>query len=131
MTDDEWIAALCRLTALDDAQLDGLERLASLSADELAEFEHAARAAWDENRQAIQDAKSEIIRLRRAQAATEVRVGNAARRRNPQYPLLTDAEMAELQRSREIVEDAKRALEAAGERFKAGVTSEQIAAVAG
>ena len=125
------MAALCRLTALTDAQLDGLDRLTGMSADEVGDFERAVEVAWNVNRREIARAQADVIRLRQAQAATEVRIGNAARRRSPQYPLLTDAEMAELQRAREVVEEAKQALEAAGQQFKAGVTETQLAAVLG
>lgn len=131
MNDDDYTAALCRLTALTDEQLDGLDRLAGMSVDELSDFTHAVKDAWDANRLEIELAKAEIIRLRRAQAVAEVRIGNAARRRSPKYPLLTDAEMAELQRTRDVVEEAKQALEAAGEQFKAGVTEAQLVAVLG
>jgi hypothetical protein len=128
MNDDDYTAALCRLTALTDAQLDGVDRLAGMSADELSSFEGAVQMAWDANRREIARAQADIIRLRQSQAATEVRIGNAARRRNPRYPLFTDAEIAELQRTREVVEEAKQALEAAGRQFKAGVTETQLAA---
>jgi hypothetical protein len=131
MSDDDYTAALCRLTALNEEQLDGLDRLAQFSVDELADFTQAVKDAWNANRFEIELAKAEVIRLRRAQAATEVRVGNAARRRNSQYPLFTDAEIAELQRSREAVEEAKHSLILAGQQFKAGVTEEQLTAALG
>lgn len=126
--DAEYIAALCQLTSLNADQLAGVDRLGDLSVDELDAFLADFDAAWEANRHAIQDAKDEVIDRRRAQAAIEVQIGEAARRRDPRHPVFTDDEIATLQAAREHVSEAKAALEFAGEQFKAGVTDDQLAA---
>lgn len=83
-------------------------------------------AAWEANRVAVQDAKQAVTEARRAQAAVEVQVGNAARDRDRRYPVMNEDEIAQVVEARATLDTAKQALTEAEQRFKGGVTVDQL-----
>lgn len=87
--------------------------------------------AWDQNRRQVADAKQALLDAARSQASIEVACGNAARQRFAQsgrqgMPLLTNEEIAQINAARAVTDAARQAHDAAKDRFKAGVTVDQI-----
>lgn len=83
--------------------------------------EEELQARWEENRQAVQDAKEECLASFRRWAGVREIAFASARRRDPRYPVLNAQEKARVDRARGEVEAARAALEVARETFKAGV----------
>ena len=86
----------------------------------------AVQAAWDANIAAVQAAKVAMIDAVRKQAQVEVECGNAARARNPGYPLLNVDELDRCHEAAAVTAATRRAVEEAQELFKAGVTADQL-----
>ena len=84
------------------------------------------QAAWDANIAAVQAAKVAMIDAVRKQAAVEVECGNAARARNPTYPLLNVDELDRCHEAAAVTAATRKALEEAQDLFKAGVTADQL-----
>lgn len=80
-------------------------------------------AAWEANRQSLQDALTAVDDAMQRRLAIEEAVGAAcqAERRKP-----TDEEMTRCWQAREVWLAAKEAVPAAQETFKAGVTVDQL-----
>lgn len=83
--------------------------------------EDEIQVRWEENLLAVQSAKSAYLTALRQLASVYDAGGRAARGRNSRYPVLSGSERADLDRAREAVEAAQRAVEDAKVRFKAGV----------
>ena len=88
------------------------------------------QAAWERNRQDVQDAKAARRAAAQDRARIETDVCNAARRRHRGHPgpvVLTDDELSTIAAATRVVADATAALNTASARFKAGVTAAQLA----
>jgi hypothetical protein len=100
----------------------------------LVQAEEAVRVelelAWDANIAAVQEAKAALTEAMREQARVEVEAGTAARARNPSYPLLNAEEFEACQAAAAASDAARQAIADAKATFKAGVTVEQLEAVA-
>lgn len=83
--------------------------------------EDEIQARWDDNFQAVQDAKQAVLDSFRYYNRVRERAAAAARRRNPRYPVLSAEERADMDRARVGWESAKEDLVIAQDRFKAGV----------
>lgn len=81
--------------------------------------------AWEANRQAVQDASAAVDAAMKHRLEVESEVGEAAAREQRRF--FTKDEMSRCWQAREGWLAAKDALEQAKERFKAGVTAEQLA----
>lgn len=86
--------------------------------------EEEIQERWEENRQAVQDAKTRVLTNFRVYALVREQVSGRARRRDPRYPVLNAEERTLIDQHREAWEDAKTELAEAQERFKAGVVEE-------
>jgi hypothetical protein len=126
MTDVELNVALCRIDALTDIERAGLDALASMTATELDEFAAKVDEAWQSNIDAMQTAQAAVREAVLDQARVEVECGNAAHERNPVYPVLNADEIAQVYEMTMKVAAARTELTEARQRFKAGVTEEQL-----
>lgn len=127
MTDDEVNEALCRVSQLTAGQVDGLEVLAGMTDGEVAEFAGRVDAVWNAHVAAVQEAKGAAREAVERRSVVEVEAGTAARARNPARPVLNAAEVARCATAKADVDAARTALTGAQQRFKAGVTAEQLA----
>lgn len=125
MTDDELNQTLCRLTGLTDDQLAGVDRLTGLTGEQAGEFTEVFEEAWQENGRVVRAAKAAFGDAARAVARIETEIG-ALCQRERRWP--TDHEQARIDAARDQRETARAAVQAAQERFKAGVTDEQFEA---
>lgn len=89
----------------------------------------AVQAVWRANFAAVQAAKAAVTAAMRERTRVENEVGNAARARNPAYPLLNDAELTRASEAAAVYHQAVAELVAAKAQFKDGVTGEQLEAV--
>ena len=124
--------ALCALTQLNDDQVAGLDTLAGMDDDEADAFGQQVEAAWEANRQALLAAREAIDVAMQRRLEVETECGLAARARYFEggaqgQPELTDEEKARCWAAREVWHAAKEAAAAAEQRFKEGVTAEQLA----
>lgn len=87
------------------------------------------QAAWDRNQQAVVATKEALAAALTQLARIETECGTAAYRRDPIYPVLNEAERQLITTAREVVVAARDALIEAQDRFKNGVTAEQLAEV--
>jgi hypothetical protein len=87
------------------------------------------QVAWDRNHAAYQAATGLVVDALREQARVETACGDAARRRDPRFPVLTEDEKRQVMAARGAVSHAKSARASAAEVVKAGVTADQIAEV--
>jgi hypothetical protein len=93
------------------------------SGDDAVSLTRKQQNAWDRNVKAIQSTKAAMLEARQAQAQVETVAGDAARQRareaGARIPVLTDGEIAAVQKAREKTLKARQALELAKARFKA------------
>lgn len=90
----------------------------------------AIQAAWDANHAAVQDAATGFEASVVNAARVQVEAATAARARaRGAAPVLSDDEVALVEAAEAEVTEAKAAHAAAQERFKAGVTPEQLDAM--
>lgn len=85
--------------------------------------------AWDNNIAVLADANTAFAEARQALTVLEIETGNAARARNPSFPVFNADELAALEAANAVVEDARGVVTEAQQAFKAGVTVEQLEAV--
>lgn len=83
--------------------------------------EDEIQTIWDENIQAVQDAKQSVLSTFREYTRVRAQVSAAARRRDPRYPVLSAQEQADVDRTRQLWDDSKEQLVEAQLAFKAGV----------
>ncbi len=83
-------------------------------------------AAWNANQEALRAAQAAVTVAMNERIQVETEVGNAARARNPAYPVVTDEEKARCEAARQVWLDAKQTLEVAAIAVKSGVTAEQL-----
>lgn len=76
---------------------------------------------WNANIQAVQDAKQAVLASFRRYNRVRERCANAARRRDPRFPVLSAEEQADMDRTREDWDGSKQLLVEAQETFKGGV----------
>lgn len=124
---------LCALTALNDVQIAGLDTLAGLDEEGLAEFQARVDAAWNANRVAVGEAKATVASALRNLAHVETDCGLMARARfiaegARGLPQMSTDEKAAVAAARDVLDDARQTHAAALERFKAGVSAEQLGA---
>lgn len=135
MSDDESLnEALCALTQLTDEQLDGLAALSAMETDGMDEFGRRVEEAWDGNQRAVTDARRAVEAAMRERIDIETECGKAARVRwaatgGTGQPRLTNEEAARCWAARDRWLAAKEAAADAIDRFKQGVTAEQLAGV--
>lgn len=75
---------------------------------------------WQANVQAVQDAKKAQLEALRGWARVREDAHRTARRRDPRYPVLNAGEQARVDGARETLDLARKAVEEAKIRFKAG-----------
>lgn len=104
-----------------------------VASQQLVEAEEPIRptldTAWDNNRAAVAAAQQALVDARQNLTAVEIEVSEAARARNPPYPLLNAEEHARVQEAEAARELARQNLAEARQMFKAGVTVEQLEAM--
>lgn len=83
--------------------------------------EDEIQARWEENRQAVQDAKALCLETFRLQTRIRARAAAQARRRNPIHPVLNAREVAQVEEATEQLVRSRVELAEAQARFKAGV----------
>lgn len=91
--------------------------------------EEATQVIWNRNVQAIADAKEELLQVMQERAKVEVEAGRAARRRNPDYPLLNEAEHQRVEQGHGKQQATIQKLEQAKRKFKDGVSQDEIDAL--
>jgi hypothetical protein len=123
---DDLNEALCRLTQMTAEQVAGLPVVAAMSPSELAAFTGRVEDAWETNRDGIQDARDVVRSMRRERLAVEMEIADAARLRNPMNPIPTAPELDRYQTARANVAKAVGDVRKATEKFKAGVTADQL-----
>lgn len=114
--------------------LDAQRRLADARAA-FAAAEEPLRAdiekAWGANRAAVEAAQRAGVEALEDLQRVEAEVGDAARKRSPDRPVLNKAERERVQEALDRIEQTKADQAAVVAVFKAGVTADQVMAVRG
>jgi len=126
---------LVALTALTDEQQAGIETLVAMSSKQQATFADKVAKAWDANVAAVQEANAAVAAAARAYAEECDRYGEVfgPLRRKAMLGQLTEAEAELIEAADKATTDAYDAKTQAvadlwdvQQRFKAGVTAEQV-----
>lgn len=104
-----------------------------VATDRLREAEEPIAAeldqAWGNNITGLAAANQAFAEARQALTVLEGQVSEAARGRSPDYPIVNEEELAQLEAANATVEAARAEVADAKTTFKAGVTVEQLEAI--